>query len=142
MSESENAQKEALLDQSALDEIVENTPKDEDAAPGAEGAGEVFPDLEAATGGEAAGSIDMLMDVDLEVKIELGRTDMTIESVLGLKKGSVVELDKLAGDPVDVLVNERPVARGEILVVNDNFCVRITEITDPEAGFKVNDEDE
>lgn len=83
--------------------------------------------------------IDLLMDVDLEVKIELGRAQMLIEDVLKLKKGAVVELDKLAGDPVDILVNERAVARGEVLVVNDNFCVRVTEILDPEAGLVADD---
>lgn len=73
-------------------------------------------------------SIDLLNDVDLNVKIELGRTSMVVEEVLKLGEGSVVELDKLAGDPVDVLVNDRLVARGEVLVLNDNFCVRISEI--------------
>ncbi|MGB9623527.1 MAG: flagellar motor switch protein FliN [Phycisphaerae bacterium] len=73
-------------------------------------------------------NIDLLRDVDLHVKIELGRTRMFVEDVLRLGPGSVVELDKLAGDPVDVLVNERLVARGEVLVLNDNFCVRINEI--------------
>ena len=76
------------------------------------------------------------MDVGLDVKIELGGAQMAIEDILKLRKGSVVELDKLAGDPVDILVNDRPVAKGEILVVNDNFCVRVTEITDPQAGLK------
>jgi len=106
------------------------------AAPAPSAAPMQLPDLSASTAAGASGSIDMLMDVDLEVKIELGRTDMPIEDVLKLKKGSVVELDKLAGDPVDILVNDRPVARGEVLVVNDNFCVRVTEILDPEAGLK------
>ena len=76
---------------------------------------------------EATG-IDLLHDVELNVKIELGRTHMLVEDVLRLAEGSVVELDKLAGDPVDVYVNERLVARGEVLVLNDNFCVRISEI--------------
>jgi flagellar motor switch protein FliN/FliY len=76
----------------------------------------------------AAGGIELLGDVDLHVKIELGRTKMLVEDVLRLSEGSVVELDKLAGDPVDVYVNDRPVARGEVLVLNDNFCVRINEI--------------
>ncbi len=84
------------------------------------------------TAGKAAGgnsgAIDLLKDVDLNVKIELGRTRMLIEDVLRLAEGSVVELDKLAGDPVDVFVNEQLVARGEVLVLNDNFCVRINEI--------------
>ena len=72
--------------------------------------------------------IDLLRDVNLEVKIELGRSRMLVEDVLKLIEGSVVELDKLAGDPVDVFVNERLVARGEVLVLNENFCVRVNEI--------------
>jgi len=73
-------------------------------------------------------SIDLLRDVELTVKIELGRNRMLVEEVLKLAEGSVVELDKLAGDPVDVFVNDRLVARGEVLVLNDNFCVRVNEI--------------
>tara|TARA_B100000609_G_C16994222_1_gene320292 strand:- start:133 stop:549 length:417 start_codon:yes stop_codon:yes gene_type:complete len=73
-------------------------------------------------------SIDMLGDVELEVTIELGRAEMMVEDVLQLGEGSVVELDKLAGDPVDVLVNGHRVARGEVLVLNDNFCIRVSEI--------------
>jgi flagellar motor switch protein FliN len=73
-------------------------------------------------------SIDLLSDVNLNVKIELGRTRMLVEDVLKLAEGAVVELDKLAGDPVDVYVNDRHIARGEVLVLNDNFCVRINEI--------------
>lgn len=73
-------------------------------------------------------SIDLLRDVDLDLKIELGRTHMLLEDVLGLRRGSVVTLDKLAGDPVDLIVNGRLVARGEILVLNDNFCVRVAEL--------------
>lgn len=75
-----------------------------------------------------AQGIDLLRDVELDVKIELGRSRMLVEEVLRLSEGSVVELDKLAGDPVDVFVNNRLVARGEVLVLNDNFCVRINEI--------------
>ena len=78
-------------------------------------------------------SIDLLRDVELNVKIELGRSRMLVEDVLKLSEGSVVELDKLAGDPVDVFVNDRLVARGEVLVLNDNFCVRVNEIV---AGAK------
>jgi flagellar motor switch protein FliN/FliY len=78
-------------------------------------------------------SIDLLRDVELNVKIELGRSRMLVEDVLKLGEGSVVELDKLAGDPVDVFVNDRLVARGEVLVLNDNFCVRVNEIV---AGIK------
>jgi flagellar motor switch protein FliN/FliY len=80
-----------------------------------------------------ASSIELLRDVELNVKIELGRSRMLVEDVLKLAEGSVVELDKLAGDPVDVFVNDRLVARGEVLVLNDNFCVRVNEIV---AGLK------
>jgi flagellar motor switch protein FliN/FliY len=77
--------------------------------------------------------IDLLRDVELNVKIELGRSRMLVDDVLRLGEGSVVELDKLAGDPVDVYVNDRLVARGEVLVLNDNFCVRINDIVKQEA---------
>jgi flagellar motor switch protein FliN/FliY len=87
-----------------------------------------LPDLSAAAAERTDHDIQLLSDVELNVKIELGRATMLIEDVLKLGEGSVVELDKLAGDPVDVLVNERLVARGEVLVLNDNFCVRISEI--------------
>src|ERR1700743_2308772 len=79
------------------------------------------------------GAIDLLKDVDLNAKIELAPTKMLFEAVFKLPEGSVVELDKLAGDPVDIFVNEQLVARGEVLVLNDNFCVRVNEIV---AGVK------
>ena len=72
--------------------------------------------------------IDILGEVELDLRIELGRTQMQLDEVLQLRSGSVVALDKLAGDPVDVYVNGRLVARGEVLVMNDNFCVRVTEL--------------
>ncbi|MHC5004746.1 MAG: flagellar motor switch protein FliN [Planctomycetota bacterium] len=86
--------------------------------------------------GAVAGSsgLELLNDVDLAVKVELGRTKMYIEDVLHLNEHSVVELDKAAGDPVDIYVNERHVARGEVLVLDDNFCVRVTEIIAPLAS--------
>lgn len=73
-------------------------------------------------------SIDLLRDVDLDLKIELGRTKMLLEDVLKLRRGSIVTLDKLAGDPVDLYANGRLVARGEIMVLNDNFCIRVAEL--------------
>lgn len=98
-------------------------------APGAPAAQPVeLPAFSGGVGNGAPASIDLLSDVSLQVKIELGRTRMLVEDVLRLADGAVVELDKLAGDPVDIYVNERHVARGEVLVLNDNFCVRINEI--------------
>ena len=75
---------------------------------------------------------DALHDVELDLRIELGRTELLIEELLKLQEGAVVPLDKLAGDPVDILVNGRLVARGEVLVLNDNFCVRVAEILAPD----------
>lgn len=73
-------------------------------------------------------TLDMLRDVELDVKVELGRCQMLVGDVLQLAEGDIVELDKLAGDPVDVYINDRLVARGEVLVVNENFCVRVNQI--------------
>lgn len=77
--------------------------------------------------------IENLDDVELDLRIELGRTELLIEDVVKLAEGSIVQLDKLAGDPVDILINGRLIARGEVLVLNDNFCVRIVEILTPEV---------
>lgn len=81
----------------------------------------------AASSSEVA-SIDLLMDVPLRVTVELGRTRMSVRQVLELQAGSVVELDRMAGEAVDVLVNDRLMARGEVVVVDDKFGIRITEI--------------
>lgn len=75
-----------------------------------------------------AATLELMRDVQLDMTIELGRTHMHLEDVLKLKQGSVVPLDKLAGDPADIYVNGRLVARGEVLVLNDNFCIRVAEL--------------
>jgi flagellar motor switch protein FliN/FliY len=93
----------------------------------------VLPNLGAPTSAASSTGLGMLSDVNLHVKVELGRTRMYVEDVLRLNADSVIELDKLAGDPVDIYVNDRHVARGEVLVVNDNFCVRVSEIVDSTA---------
>jgi flagellar motor switch protein FliN len=78
--------------------------------------------------GKEATNIDLLMDVALKVTVELGRTQMMLRQVLELQHGSVVELDRLAGDAVDIFINERLLARGEVVVVDDKFGVKITEL--------------
>ncbi len=92
-----------------------------------------LPDFGGGEGGgtEGGAALSLLRDVNLHVKVELGRTRMYVEDVLRLNENSIIELDKLAGDPVDIYVNDRRVARGEVLVVNDNFCVRVSEIIQP-----------
>lgn len=88
------------------------------------------PTVRAAPASRPAG-IDLLSDVSLQVRVELGRTRMLVEDVLRLGADSVVELDKAAGDPVDIYVNGRHIARGEVLVLNESFCVRVNEIVEP-----------
>lgn len=75
--------------------------------------------------------LDILMDVPLEISVELGRVKMLVRDIVELTTGSIVEIDKAAGEPVDVMVNGRLVARGEVVVIEDNFGVRITEILNP-----------
>ena len=80
--------------------------------------------------------IDMLLDVNLPITIELGRTSMSINDILALGPGSVVELNKLAGEPVEVKVNQKTVALGEVVVVDENFGVRVTQLMSPEDRLK------
>jgi flagellar motor switch protein FliN len=75
--------------------------------------------------------LDFLGDVDVQVRVELGNAKLNVKDVLKLGSGSVVALDSLVGDPVNVYVNDRLVARGEVLVVRDNFAIRITEVVPP-----------
>lgn len=102
---------------------------DEPAAPLPSGATPFeFKNFAATAPANERAPIDLLRDVQLDLKIELGRTHMQLEDVLRLKQGSVVTLDKLAGDPVDIYANGRLIARGEVLVLNDSFCVRVAEL--------------
>ena len=81
-------------------------------------------------------SVEFLLDVPLQVTVELGRTRMRIADLLRLAKGSIVELDKLAGEPLDVRVNGQLVARGEAVVVNDKFGVRLSDVLSPSERVK------
>lgn len=81
---------------------------------------------------EDTGALELLMDIPLEISVELGRLRMLIKDVVELGTGSIVEIDKAAGEPVDVMVNGRLVAKGEVVVIEDNFGVRITEILTPQ----------
>ena len=119
--------------QASIDELLKQANLEDPSMmaktePPIQGKGFDLPDFQQVMQDAQVSSIDLLRDVELNVKIELGRSRMLVEDVLKLAEGSVVELDKLAGDPVDVFVNDRLVARGEVLVLNDNFCVRVNEI--------------
>ena len=80
--------------------------------------------------------IDMLLEVELDVTIELGRKRMTIQEVLQLGKGSIIELSKLAGEPVDIFVNQKKLAQGEVVVVDENFAIRITNLIEKSERLK------
>jgi flagellar motor switch protein FliN/FliY len=84
------------------------------------------------SGEKSSQTIDFLMDVTLLVTVEVGRARMTIQDLLQLGQGSVLELEKLAGEPLDIFINGRQVARGEAVIVNEKFGVRITDILSPE----------
>lgn len=119
-----------MADQTNPENVPEQAPEAQDA-PSTDAGQFEYPSLEEGAVGQAPDGLSLLSDVNLNVTIELGRTEMLVSDVLELGEGSVVELDKLAGDPVDIYVNERPVARGEVLVLNENFCVRVSEILAP-----------
>ena len=76
-------------------------------------------------------SLDFILDIPLKVSVELGRTRLAIRDILQLSQGSVVELSKFAGEPLEVLVNDRLIARGEVVVVNEKFGIRLTDIISP-----------
>jgi flagellar motor switch protein FliN/FliY len=95
-----------------------------------------FQQLSSSSDTDEPRNIDLLMDVDLPVSIELGHTRMRISDILALGPGSIVELDKLVGEPVDLLVNQKCVARGEVVVVEESFGLRITMLVSPEERLK------
>lgn len=81
-------------------------------------------------------NIDLILDVGVEVTVELGRKRMLIKDILSVGPGSIIELNKLAGEPVDLLVNNKLMARGEVVVINENFGVRIIDIVVPEQRIR------
>lgn len=97
----------------------------------------VFPSFD---GGENApglmNELDMILDIPVQITVELGRTKITIKNLLQLAHGSVVELDAMAGEPMDVLVNGTLIAQGEVVVVNDKFGIRLTDIVNPSERMR------
>ena len=113
----------AKEDFEALDDI-------DDIESPAEGDTEAGVEAAPTTGGETK-SLDLILDIPLTVAVELGRSKMLINDLLQLGQGSVIELTKLVGEPLEVLVNQKLVARGEVVVVNEKFGVRLTDIVSP-----------
>ena len=83
---------------------------------------------DSSTTADASANMEFLLDIPLEVTVELGRTKMLINDMLKLGQGSVIELSKLAGESLEILANQKPIARGEVVVVNDKYGVRLTEV--------------
>lgn len=90
-----------------------------------------YPQLQTGVSSMEQGNIGLIMDVYMEMTVELGRTKKQIKEILGMGEGTIIELDKLAGEPVDILVNHKPIAKGEVVVIDENFGVRVTEILSP-----------
>lgn len=90
-----------------------------------------YPQLQSFDSGENKNNIGLIMDVLMELTVELGRTKKTVREILGMGEGHIISLDKLAGESVDILVNHKPIAKGEVVVIEENFGVRVTEILSP-----------
>ena len=121
---------EALADEwaAALDEQDENESEDKAAAAS-------FDELRDESGNDAV-NMDAILDVPVTISMEIGRTKINIRNLLQLNQGSVVELDRLAGEPMDVLVNGTLIAQGEVVVVNEKFGLRLTDIISPSERVK------
>jgi len=129
----------------AEDTNQEEDPVEDEGAGEGEGAGETaVEEQEGDTNQEEGGkadevkeaNLDLILDIPLSVTVELGRSKMLINDLLQLGQGSVVELTKLVGEPLEVLVNDKLVARGEVVVVNEKFGVRLTDIVTPMERVK------
>ena len=125
---------ESNIDNTIVDDSVQTIPSD-----GSVTVQQVkftsFEDLGQAQG-EINKNLDILMDIKLQLTVELGRTELPIKKVLELTRGSIVELEKVAGEPVELYANGKLVAHGEVVVIEDNFGLRITSITEPEDRLK------
>ena len=128
----EPAAQEAAADDwaAALAEAETSTRMPATAVPG------VFPQLGGGAAGTQRDDIDLVLDIPVQLTVELGRTRIPIKHILQLAQGSVVELDALAGEPMDVLVNGYLIAQGEVVVVNDKFGIRLTDILTPSERMR------
>lgn len=132
------------------DDILNDTGEDQDAmadewaaAMAEQGDDEVddsptmaFDQLSPATTGGSAPDIDVILDIPVTISMEVGSTEITIKNLLQLNQGSVIELDRLAGEPLDVLVNGTLIAHGEVVVVNEKFGIRMTDVISPSERIK------
>ena len=132
------------LDDISWDDVADELggPK-EDAGPGGGGAKAAgrkqsaeFTELKKSNITEAPKNLDFILDIPLEVTVELGRTNLPIYDLLQLGQGSIVELNKLAGEPLEILVNQKLIAKGEVVVVNEKFGIRLTDVVSPKERIE------
>lgn len=122
----------AMAEQEAAEEADASSSESEPEAPVAKPASdEVFRPLSAESGHAKSRDLEMIMDIPVKLTVELGRTKLTIKQLLELAQGSVIELEGLAGEPMDILINGYLIAQGEVVVVEDKYGIRITEIITP-----------
>ena len=125
---------DAGLGDPAQDEQSEDSAEAQQGEVGAGGDGAEpasFSQLEEAGQTQPVGNLDMIMDIPVVLSVELGRTKMLINDILQLGQGSVIELEKVVGEPMEILINEKLMARGEVVVVNEKFGIRLTDIISP-----------
>jgi flagellar motor switch protein FliN/FliY len=113
------------------DDVKDELEKSKQAPPRTEVSDPDFNELQKTGGGRAVFDLDFILDIPLTLTVELGRCRILINELLQLGQGSVVELQKIAGEPMDVYVNQRLIARGEVVVINEKFGVRLTDIISP-----------
>ncbi|MCX8145602.1 MAG: flagellar motor switch protein FliN [Azovibrio sp.] len=120
--------------------MAEQASADQQAATAAAAArpADIFPSFNPPSGtpGSIMNELDMILDIPVQITVELGRTKITIKNLLQLAHGSVVELDAMAGEPMNVLVNGTLIAQGEVVVVNDKFGIRLTDIITPSERMR------
>lgn len=121
-----------MADENLNDTATQSSPETDDI----QGQPAKFAQLTDDKKGNPERNLDLILDIDVDVTVELGRTTMQIKDVLELSPGAVIELNKLAGETVDVYVNQAMIAKGEVVVINENFGVRITEIIGAEARIQ------
>ncbi|MET0517949.1 MAG: flagellar motor switch protein FliN [Burkholderiaceae bacterium] len=120
----------ALAEAKPSTEVAQESQQVEQVAPAS------FTNFSPTPGNMPAGDINMILDIPVQLTVELGRTRIPIKNILQLAQGSVVELDALAGEPMDVLVNGYLIAQGEVVVVNDKFGIRLTDIVTPSERMR------
>lgn len=132
-SEEEDPWAAAMAEQEAAEESSEEPADEPEAkAPAAKAASDdVFRPLSPDSGSSQARELEMIMDIPVKLTVELGRTKLTIKQLLELAQGSVIELEGLAGEPMDILINGYLIAQGEVVVIEDKYGIRITEIVTP-----------